>query len=253
MTTPKQLLKNKLDIFFENAKLKGIWHFSLPSGWTCPGASNCLTKADEVTGKITDLQKPDEKGETYRCYAAGMENRFPKVRASRFKNFELIKKAKTEKNITALIVRSIPQGLRSVGGYLRVHIGGDFFSQTYFNAWRKAAAFFPRVTFYSYTKSVHYLAKYLETNKLPENYKFTCSSGGKHDKLIKQTGIKTATVFFSQRAIDEKNLETDHTDEKAIFGSVDFALALHGQQPKGSAAVKALQALKKEGFTGYSN
>jgi hypothetical protein len=259
MTIPKRTKSrefttlNKLDIFFENAKLKGIWHFSLPSGWTCPGASNCLTKADKVTGKITDAQKPNKKGVAYRCYASVMEARFPAVRASRHKNFELLKEAKTEKNITALIVRSIPQGLRNIGGYLRVHIGGDFFSQTYFNAWMKAAAFFPRVTFYSYTKSVHYLAKYLETNKLPDNYVFACSEGGKHDDLIGEIGIKKATVFFSQEEVDGLGLDVDHTDEKAIHGKEDFGLLLHGQQPKQSLASKALQLLKRKGFTGYNN
>ena len=39
---------------FGNAKLKGIYHYSLPSGYTCPGAKNCKTFADEHTGKIRD-------------------------------------------------------------------------------------------------------------------------------------------------------------------------------------------------------
>ena len=77
-----------LRISYENAKLKGIYHFSLPSGHSCPGAKNCLTKADRVTGKLTD-QQTEVDGITFRCYAAGMENRFPKVRASRWRNFDL--------------------------------------------------------------------------------------------------------------------------------------------------------------------
>ena len=55
---------------FEYAKLKGIWHFSLPSGWTCPAATVCMTKADKVTGKISDGKK-----QKYRCYAAMDEAR----------------------------------------------------------------------------------------------------------------------------------------------------------------------------------
>ena len=34
---------SSLKITFENAKLKGIWHYSLPSGYTCPGAKCCKT------------------------------------------------------------------------------------------------------------------------------------------------------------------------------------------------------------------
>ena len=253
MTVTAEQQTNKLAIFFQNAKLKGIWHFSLPSGWTCPGASSCLTKADMTTGEIKDLQKPDAKGRTYRCYAAGMENRFPKVRESRKRNFDLLKKARTEEDMTELIRNSIPKGLRSMGGYLRVHIGGDFFSQTYFNAWMKAAALFPSIKFYSYTKSVHFLAKHLETKELPENYVFTCSDGGKYDSLIAGTGIKKASVVFSQEEADALNAEIDHDDHKALFGTEDFVLNLHGVQPKGSLASKALQLLKRLGWTGYSN
>ena len=40
-----------LKFTFENAKLKGIWHYSLPSGHTCPGAKSCLTFAHRETGK----------------------------------------------------------------------------------------------------------------------------------------------------------------------------------------------------------
>ena len=72
-----------LRITFENAKLKGIYHFSLPSGHSCPGAKNCLTKADRVTGKITDKQT-EVDGMTFRCYAAMDEARRPNVRKVRW-------------------------------------------------------------------------------------------------------------------------------------------------------------------------
>ena len=48
----------------DQAKLKGIekwlgykpkiYTISLPSGYTCPFAVDCLSKADRITGKITD-------------------------------------------------------------------------------------------------------------------------------------------------------------------------------------------------------
>ena len=87
---------DKLLITFENAKLKGIWHYSLPSGWTCPGALNCLTKTDRETGKVTDKQTPDADGVTYRCYAAGMEGTYPSVRKARWDNLDKLARAKTE-------------------------------------------------------------------------------------------------------------------------------------------------------------
>ncbi len=205
-------MKKLLKITFENAKLKGIWHYSLPSGWTCPGAKNCLTKSDKVTGKITDSQTPVDDI-SYRCYAAVDEARRPNVRALRWHNFDLIKAAKTVEEKTELICASIPEALRRVGGILRVHVGGDYFSYDYLRAWLAASAKFPRIRFYSYTKSIQFLAKYLETNKLPDNFVFTCSGGGKFDSLIPGLGVKQAKVYFSQEEIDALGLDVDHTDE----------------------------------------
>ena len=242
-----------LRITFENAKLKGIWHFSLPSGWTCPGAKNCYTKADRVTGKITDLQEPDADGVIYRCYAAMDEARRPNVRAVRWDNFSLLLEKKSTAEKTQLIVDSVKASGLKRGGTLRVHIGGDYYNQSYFNAWMKAASYFPNVTFYSYTKSVKFLLEYIAAHGgLPSNFVFTCSRGGKHDHLIPQTMVKSAKVFFSTDEANALGLEIDHTDDLAISGSDDFALVIHGSQPAGSAASKALSANKKKGFTGYT-
>ena len=237
-----------LKFTFENAKLKGIWHYSLPSGHTCPGAKSCLTFAHRETGKVTDKQTAVD-GPTFRCYAAMDAARRPHVRKTRWDNFDLLKAAKTTKNMAALIIRSIQaSGLRR-GGTLRVHIGGDYFSQVYFNAWMMAARFFPQITFYSYTKSV----KFLVDADLPKNFVFTCSRGGKYDNLIPKSKVKSAKVFFSTDEAKALGLDIDHTDALAISGSDDFALVIHGSQPAGSDASKALAANRKKGFTGYNN
>ena len=239
---------------YENAKLKGIWHFSLPSGFTCPGAFNCKTFADRVTGKIRDAQTPDADGIFYRCYAAMYEARRPNVRANRWHNFDLLQDAKSVADKVKLIADSIPEALKRVGGILRVHIGGDFFNYNYFKAWMKVATMFPRIRFYAYTKSVKLLSQFInEYNGLPSNFVFTCSKGGKYDNLIPATNVKSAKVFFNQAEIDALGLDTDHTDELAIFGTGDFALLIHGSQPAGSTASKALTANKKKGFKGYAD
>ena len=62
--------------------------------------------------------------------------------------------------------------------------------------------------------------------------------------------VKSVKVFFSQDEADALGLEIDHTDDLAISGADDFALLIHGSQPAGSAASKALSANKKKGFTG---
>ena len=246
-------MRNLLKIHFENAKLKGIWHFSLPSGYTCPGAKNCYTKVHRKTGKIVDLQTPDENGDTFRCYAAMDEARYPSVNKARWHNFNLLKGETSNEMKVRLIVESIQASGLVRGGTLRVHIGGDYYNQSYFDAWMEAASHFPNIVFYSYTKSVHFLVRYLKAHgKLPDNFVFTCSRGGKFDDMIPRSKVKSARVFFSKEEADSLGLDIDHTDDLAISGSDDFALVLHGSQPAKSKASKALSELKKNGFAGYN-
>ena len=55
-----------------------IYSFSLPSGYTCPFALDCLSKADKISGKISD-----SKNTLYRCFSASDESRYPSVRKQR--------------------------------------------------------------------------------------------------------------------------------------------------------------------------
>lgn len=106
--------ENLLSFFKGNAKLgKDIYTFSLPSGYTCPGACDCLAKADIQTGKITD--GPNQK---YRCFSATNESR-PAVRKSRWKNFYLLTACKTSGEMADLIERSLPEKAEKI----RIHVG----------------------------------------------------------------------------------------------------------------------------------
>ena len=58
--------------------------------------------------------------------------------------------------------------------------------------------------------------------------------------------VKSAKVFFSTEEAELLGLDVDHTDDLAISGSDDFALVIHGSQPAGSDASKALSANKKK-------
>ena len=53
------------------------------------------------------------------------------------------------------------------------------------------------------------------------------------------------------QVIDANGLVIDHDDTSAYMQNNSFALLLHGTQPKGSKAAKALSALRKEGIGGY--
>lgn len=242
-TQPEPLLKFNLG---GNAKLsKEIVTFSLPSGYSCPGASECLAKADMETGKITD--GPAQK---YRCFAASSESRFPSVRAQRWHNFILLREAKTKEAIYKLIVDSFPRGAT----IMRIHVGGDFYSQAYFDAWADVAKRFYNCVFYAYTKSIHFVKAHKDP--LPDNFRITLSKGSKFDHLINeldqteeeggmQYGI--AEVLSHPEDAEDKGLEVDHDDSHAIAGKTHFALLVHSTQPAGSQAAEDVKRMKREG------
>ncbi len=233
-----------------NAKLATLagkgkgYTFSLPAGHTCPFASQCLSRADRTTGKISDGEATE-----FRCFAASMENRFPNLRAANWHNFEVLRTAKTAKGMADTILASLPANATLV----RVHVAGDFFSPAYFAAWMMVAQARPYLKFYAYTKSLRYWKEWRAKNGMtPDNFVLTASAGGKDDHLIKSEGFRSAQVVFTEDEADRLGLEIDHDDSHAAKPGPSFALLLHGAQPKGSEAGKAWHKLKTQGKAGYS-
>ena len=232
-----------------NAKLKKLIRklgltlktFTLPAGWSCPAAKDCLSRADRETGKVTD-----GKDTVFRCFMASAEARSPSLRNLVWHNFELLREAlkldfeagfENSPHTADLIHKSLPKKF----DIMRVHVGGDYFTKEYLQAWIEVAKRNPDKIFYSYSKSLHLFRQFV----LPENLVLTASRGGKYDELIDLHGWKEALVVYSEQEAKEKGLEIDHDDTHAAFGKENFALLIHGTQPAGSMASQALQAIKK--------
>jgi hypothetical protein len=220
-----------------NAKLPSyIIHMSLPSGYSCPGACKCLCRADPDSGKMTH-----GKDATHRCFSATQEAAFPSVREQRWHNFSTLLAAGSKAAMRDLILRSLPKDFL----VMRLHIGGDFFSQAYFDAWMEVAAQRPKSQFYAYTKSLKFWAA--RYGEIPSNFRLVASYGGTHDHLIKQFDLPHAIVVFHPDEANRQGLTIDHDDSLARDPAVEkFALLLHGQQPAGSPAAAALAQLRAE-------
>lgn len=228
-----------------NAKLKNIISFNLASGWSCPFADKCLSKADPVTGKISDGPSTE-----FRCFSASQESLYPAVRRQRMGNFETLRKLRTVGEMVQEISSALPKVKRTgEGKIVRLHVAGDFFNQTYFDAWVEVAKRNPDRIFYAYTKSLQYWVNRL--GDIPNNFKLNASVGGKQDNLIEMYNLKSAVVVYSEAEAADKGLEIDHDDSHAYAQDESFALLLHGTQPKGSKAAEAKKALAKAGWTGY--
>ena len=228
----KNYLKNK----------KKIYSLDLSSGWTCPGAKDCLAKVIEI-GQKHKIQ--DGPHCLFRCFSASQEVLFPAVYNSRKHNTNTIKAAKTTSQILALLEGSMPPNL----GILRWHVAGDFFKLAYLKAAYLLAQRHPDRLFYAYTKSLHHLSKLdclnLSKGQILPNFLVTASRGGKYDHLIEGLGIREAKVILAENKAGK--LPIDHTDEHAARSGGSFALLIHGVQPKGSKAATALKALKGKG------
>ena len=235
-------MTDKLKFGLGNAKLSNaIATFSLPAGHSCKFAKECLSKADRITGIITDGSNTQ-----FRCFSATEEGVFTSVRKARWYNFDRLRPIKTIEEMANLIQRSLPFGI----GTIRVHPSGDFFNELYFLAWLNIALNNSWLIIYGYTKCLSFLVKYKKDT--PPNFRFVASKGGKMDYLISKHHLRSAVVVFSVEEARRKELPIDHDDSEAIYGKSNFALLLHGTQPLNSIASKALIQLKKQGLGFYT-
>ena len=214
-------------------KGRKVYSFDLPAGHTCPGAMRCLSKV--VDGKIKDGPHCH-----FRCFSASQEALFPKVSASRQHNLAELRKCRGWRQYYDILNDSLPNDC----GILRYHVSGDWFNRSYLRGAVTLAEDKPDTLFYGYTKSLHLLGGLT----FPDNFRLTLSRGGKHESLIDTLNLREAVVVFSE---DEANgLPIDHDDSHAALPGPSFALLLHGVQPAGSTAAKALQKLRGKGSYG---
>ncbi len=228
-----------------NAKLGSrIRTFSLPSGWTCPGAKECKSKV--VITKEGKRKVKDGPFTKFRCFSASNEALFPAVYNARQHNFKELKAVNRSLPKTARLIQDSLPGRTK---WVRIHVAGDFYSQLYFDAWIVVANRNPDILFYAYTKSIPYWLKRL--HKIPDNLLLTASFGGQYDALVKTNNLRYAKVVFTEAEAFKLDLEIDHDDSHAYTPGGSFALLLHGTQPKGSEAAKA--KVKLAGKGSYSN
>ena len=201
-----------------------VYEFNLPAGHTCPQASECLLKADRETGKMTH-----GKNQVFRCYAA-MTERFPAVRDARWSNLEAIR---ASKDMVNLISTAIPKKANRI----RIHGSGDFFKQSYFDAWLEIARLNPDILFWAFTKSVQFWIKRMDT--VPANLILQASRGGKQDRLIDEHNLKSATVYKTIALAKASGLPLDVDDKYACSNLGSFALVDNFGPDRGGNGVVA--------------
>jgi len=217
-----------------------VYSFDILSGVDCPFAFLCKSQAEEQEdGSRRIKDGPDTK---FRCFSASQEVLFTNTYNSRKRNHDAIHALETSDDMADALCAALPKDARVI----RIHVSGDMFSNNYFLAWCKVAERNENVLFYAYTKSLVYWVR--NRDRVPSNLVLTASYGGRNDELIAQHGLRSAKVVFSEQEAADLGLEIDHDDSHACDptkANQDFALLIHGVQPKGSEAAAALKILKQ--------
>lgn len=235
----------------DNAKLrkleqktgKTVYTFStLSGGQCCPYAKECQSTAIETPQGMRIQDGPDTK---FRCFSASQEVLFPGVYRQRKHNLTVLLECNNDIEKLAYVINdSLPKA-----DIIRVHVAGDMFTKNYFLAWMRVASFNPQKHFYAYTKSLPFWVYAKEHNLIPQNFVLTASKGGHADHLIYKHNLRYAQVVFSEYEARKLKLPIDHTDFHAYnpaAASKNFALLLHGGQPKGSLSAKAWEKLRRK-------
>ena len=220
-----------------------VYSFDLLSGYSCPFAEKCLSKATvQIDGKRKIKDGPKTE---FRCFSASQEVQYTNVYNLRKHNYDTLKENQDDWPLMYLeLWKSIPKDV----GIVRIHVAGDFFNENYLRAWTHLAVNSPDVLFYAYTKSLKYWDSL--RSEIPENLVLTASYGGRDDWMIVHSGFRSAKVVFSEAEAEELDLIIDHDDSHAanpVWRDQDFALLIHGTQPAGTEAAAALKELKGKG------
>ena len=219
-----------------------VYSLDLLSGYSCPFAEKCLSKAVEVDGKRKIKDGPQNE---FRCFSASQEAQYTPVYNARKHNYDILKAHSGDWPVMyGELWRSMPVD----AGIIRIHVAGDFFNENYLKAWIHLANNRPDVLFYAYTKSLKYWDAL--RSEIPENLVLTASYGGRDDWMIDHCDFRYAQVVYSEAEARDLGLCIDSDDSMAAnptWRDTNFALLLHGTQPKGTEAATALKALKGKG------
>lgn len=129
--------------------------------------------------------------------------------------------------------------------HVRVHDAGDYWSLPYLQAWLRIFRSAPHVTFYSYTKQVALLEKWVRPDP-PANFHWRYSYGGTQDDLIDPLRHAHADVFPDEESLEAAGYTSQTpSDLRAVYGPQTLGLAAndipHLKKRQGVRTFRALQ------------
>ncbi|MDX3694708.1 hypothetical protein PV726_31135 [Streptomyces europaeiscabiei] len=129
--------------------------------------------------------------------------------------------------------------------HVRVHDAGDYWSLPYLKAWLRIFRSAPHVTFYSYTKQVALMEKWVRPDP-PANFHWRYSYGGTQDELIDPEIHLHADVFPDEETLEEAGYTSQTpSDLLAVYGPQTLGVTAnnipHLKKRQGGRTFRALQ------------
>lgn len=199
----------------QNSELRplGIFNWTLPA-WVVRDSSGKAVNVCPTAGACVKV-----------CYARNGTYNFRHVRAAHVRNLERVRDDLAGWMVEMLdelghkryrpsgrptlpdlprdhLAPTVAELLDAGAALVRIHDGGDFFSEEYLLAWLSIAAQTPDVLFYCYTKRVSMFKAVVEEHA-PDNFLWCYSTGGREDGLIDRERDYHADVFPNDAAIEE--------------------------------------------------
>jgi len=168
--------------------------FGLPAGknYSCPGATSVCESV---------------------CYAGKLEKVFPTVKKNLLHNWELLRNADNDTMVRLLdemIVEFIADcEKRNAEKLFRIHWDGDFFNDTYTNAWKTIITNYPEIQFWVYTR--------VRTAALILNGIDNLSLYYSTDSENKAIGVELKNTHSIRLAYLAKNFVIGQADMKELF------------------------------------
>ena len=151
--------------------------FGLPSGkaYSCPGATSVCEKI---------------------CYAGNLERIYKGVKEILVDNWNQLKDA-NQMQMEALLYQMIDEfdkecDKRNAEKLFRIHWDGDFFNETYANAWKNVILAFPSIQFWVYTRSAFAVPILKDVANLSLYYSADDANFEEAETLKSNHGVKLA-------------------------------------------------------------
>jgi hypothetical protein len=154
------------------------------------------------------------------CYAQQGRYQQPHIKKAQERRYAMTRRPGFVEKIAAELRKRKPR-------YVRIHDSGDFYSLEYLRNWLEIIRAFPKILFFTYTKTVPF---FREISDIPKNFAVVFSEGGRWDHRIDRKTERHARVFATKQDLEAAGYSNGSEDDIQVIltGNPCIGLVYHG-------------------------